>query len=101
MIFRPRVQRLSSDTILEIVDDMIEIASISSNKQAYRLELLHKRLQQEKLRTMIKPEELKKAVEVIRSKDTSNYQLKRTFIKLSNQLNSYYTQLLRILKILK
>ena len=101
MIFHPRIQKLSSDTILTIVDDMIEVGRIAANKDAFRLKILNDRLVAEKERTMFKSSDIKKAYDIMSSDSTSDYQFKRAFIKLSKQLSDYYAQLTRILQTLR
>ena len=96
MDFRPIKHRFSSDTVSLIIDDMLDVAKIAQDKPAYRLKLLEKRLEAEKNRTMLSGKEIQRAVEILSDKNTSAYQMSRTFKKLSVQLDKYYNQLVKV-----
>ena len=101
MVFLPVKHRFSSKVVGEVLDEVLDIANIAKDKPAYRLKLMEERLEKEKNRTMLSGKDIQRAVEILSDSNTSNHQISITFKKLSNQLNRYYNQLLKIFNTLR
>ncbi len=101
MAFHPRIQKLSSKVITELIDEHIEVCNNAANKSAFRAKLINQRLKRAKEYSVLSSTDINHTIKILSDKSNSPFCLCRAMKDMSKKLNDYYTILINIFESLR